>query len=238
MSENIKMNAEEILDRLKSLADERYRGDMESFGIRGKAYGVPVPLLKRLAKEIGRNHHTASELWSIELRETRLLGGMIEEPSLITESQMEEWAGSFQSWDVCDLVCKYAFRDAPFCRKKAFEWSGREEEFVRRAGFVLMAEIAIGHKNAPDEELLGFFPAIRKASVDSRNFVKKAVNWALRQIGKRSEFLRGKAVELAEELSKSENQAARWIGSDAVRELKSETVARILQRKSISRGVG
>jgi len=143
---------------------------------------------------------------------------------MVTEAQMEEWAVEFDSWDVCDQCCMNLFRKTPFAYKKAFEWSMRDEEFVKRAAFTLIATLAVHDKKADDSKFEQFFPIILRESSDNRNFVKKAVNWALRQIGKRNLYLNKKAIILAEKINKTESKSAKWIAKDALRELKSEKI--------------
>jgi 3-methyladenine DNA glycosylase AlkD len=140
----------------------------------------------------------------------------------VTEVQMERWAGAFDSWDLCDQVCANLFDRTPFAHAKALAWSERSEEFVKRAGFALMAALAVHDRRADDDAFRAFLPAIEREATDGRNFVRKAVNWALRQIGKRNRRLHREAVRVARRLAASEDRAARWVGRDAVRELESE----------------
>ena len=150
---------------------------------------------------------------------------------MVTESQMENWVAEFDSWDVCDQCCINLFRKIPFAYKKIFEWSTREEEFVKRAAFAMIAVLTVHDKKAEDKKFEEFFPLIISASSDSRNFVKKAVNWALRQIGKRNLNLNQKAVEVAEEINNIDSKSAKWIATDAIRELKSEKIQERLKKK-------
>jgi 3-methyladenine DNA glycosylase AlkD len=196
---------------------------MARFGISSKnTLGISVPALRKMARDIGRSHTLAQELWSSEIHEARLLAGFIDEPDKVTQEQMEEWAAGFDSWDVCDQVCSNLFDKTPFAYGKAVEWSGRQEEFVKRAGFVLMAALAVHDKKAPDEKLAAFLPLIFRESKDERNFVRKAVNWALRQIGKRNSNLHGKALKTAEEILTLDSKSARWVANDAIRELEKK----------------
>lgn len=224
------MQSDEILRKLKSLSDPKAVEGMARFGINPKkTYGVSVPSLRAMAKEIGRNHVLAQQLWSSGIHEARILAGMIDIPDMVTEEQMESWVKDFDSWDVCDQCCSNLFDKTGFAFKKAVEWSSRNEEFVKRAGFVLMAALAVHDKKAKDEEFLKFLPMIKRESVDDRNFVRKAVNWALRQIGKRSIDLNEEAIKTAKEIQRLDSKSARWIAADALRELTSEVVQKRLQ---------
>lgn len=225
------MHYDEILKRLKSLSNPKAVEGMARYGINPEnTYGVSIPNLRAMAKEIGKNHLLAERLWSSRIHEARILAGMVDEPDKVTEEQMENWVKDFDSWDVCDQVCLNLFEDTRFAWQKCVEWSAREEEFVKRAGFVLMARLAVSDKNAKDEQFETFLPIIKRESSDNRNFVKKAVNWALRQIGKRSLSLNKKAIKTATEILEIDSKATRWIANDAIRELKSEAVQNRLLR--------
>jgi 3-methyladenine DNA glycosylase AlkD len=199
---------------------------MARFGINPDgALGVRIPDLRRLAKEIGTDHRLALSLWKSGLHEARILASMIDDPAAVTEPQMESWVRDFDSWDVCDQCCGNLFDRTPFAYPKAVEWTSRNEEFVKRAGFALMAWAAVHDKAEDDRVFLEFLPIIEREADDNRNFVKKAVNWALRQIGKRNRRLHRAALAAARRLSKrNDSRAARWIGADALRELSSESV--------------
>lgn len=215
----------EILEELKSLADPKAVRGMSRYGINpDRAYGVSIPNLRKIGRKAGKDHDLAEELWSSGIHEARILASMVEDPGKVTEDQMDRWAGDFNSWDLCDQCCNNLFRKTPFAHSKALQWSGREEEFVKRAGFALMASLAVHDKGAVDQEFLKFLPVIERESTDPRNYVKKAVNWGLRQIGKRNRSLNAPAVILAEKLKESDSKPARWIGSDAFRELTSDAV--------------
>jgi 3-methyladenine DNA glycosylase AlkD len=177
-----------------------------------------------MAEKIGVDHQLAQDLWASGIHEARILAGMIDDPKLVTEEQLEHWVVDFDSWDVCDQCCSNLFDRTPFAHKKAVEWSKRGEEFVKRGGFVLMAALAVHDKTAGDQAFEAFFPIIKREATDDRNFVKKAVNWALRNIGKRNESLNRRAIEVAEEIKQIDSRTARWIASDAIRELTSEKV--------------
>jgi 3-methyladenine DNA glycosylase AlkD len=220
----------DVLKELRTKGDPAAVEGMKRFGIVGEVMlGVSVPELRRLAKKIGRNHELALKLWKSGIHDARLLASLVDEPERVTAEQMEEWVAAFDSWDVCDGCCGNLFDKTPFAYAKALEWSKARPEFVRRAGFALMAELAVHDKSAPDAKFLRFLPAIKTGSTDERNFVKKAVNWALRQIGKRNTGLNAKAIAVAEEIRKSESKSARWIAADALRELKSPAVKRKLR---------
>jgi len=216
---------EKILRNLKTLSDPKAVEGMARFGINpNNTYGVSIPNIRKIAKETGTNHQLGQELWKSGIHEARILACMVDNPENVSEEQLEKWVRDFDSWDVCDQCCSNLFDKTEFAHKKALEWSKRKEEFVKRAGFVLMATLAVHDKNAADEEFLKFLPIIKREAVDERNFVKKAVNWALRQIGKRNSSLNKAAVKAAEEIQKIDSKSAKWIASDAVRELRSATV--------------
>ncbi len=211
---------EKILKRLKVMSDPKAVAGMARFGINPKnAYGVPIPVLRQIAKETGKNRLLAQRLWSSGVHEARILASMIDSPEDVTGGQMESWTKEFDSWDVCDQCCSNLFDKTGFAVQKAVEWSKRDEEFVKRAGFVLMATMAVHDKNAKDETFLKFLPIIKKGAVDERNFVKKAVNRALRQIGKRNPNLNKYAIKAARDIKNMDSKSAKWIASDAIREL-------------------
>jgi len=223
-----------ILEKLKSLSNPIAIEGMAKFGITPKkTYGVSIPLLRKMAKGIGKDHKLALQLWDIDIRETRILASMIDEPDLVTEEQMERWVKDFDCWEVCDQVCQNLFTYTRFAYKKVVEWSKRDEEFVKRAGFALMAWLAFKDKKADDVKFEKFFPIIKKESTDERNYVKKAVNWALRQIGKRNMNLNRKVIEVAKEIQKINSKTAKWIARDAIRELTSEKIQERLKKREI-----
>ena len=226
------MKATEIIERIKSLANPRNVEGMARFGINPtNTYGVSVPVLRKMAREVGRDHALALELWASGIHEARMLACFIDRPDMVTEEQMESWVKDFDSWDVCDQCCSNLFDRNHLAYEKALQWSEREEEFVRRAGFVLMACLAVHDKKADDQLFISFMPLIKKHAADERNFVKKAVNWALRQVGKRNRNLNEVALKTAEEIKQIESKSARWIASDAIRELNSEAVQNKLEGK-------
>ena len=231
--ETVRMRPDQVLRELRSHGSRANVEGMARFGISSKnTLGVSMPTLRGLAKRIGKDHGLALELWESGLHEARILAALVDEPSLVTAAQMERWAGELDSWDVCDQCCSNLFDKTKFAHEKALEWAAREEEFVKRAGFSLMAALAVHDKVAKDEAFEAFLPAIRRGAVDERNFVKKAVNWALRQVGKRNAALNREALALAEELAGAESRSARWVASDAIRELSSGPVQKRLRRSS------
>lgn len=220
----------EILSKLRSLSNVDDAKGMERFGIRGKEIlGIKVPMLRSIAKEIGKNHTLSLDLWDSGIHEARILATMIENPEGVLEGQLEEWVSEIDSWDLCDHFCGNLVAESKFAKKKIFEWRTRREEYVKRAAFVLIAEFA--YRKAGEEELLEYLKLLVEASTDERNFVKKAVNWALRNIGKSSKKMNEEAIRTAEEIAKIESKSARWIASDALRELKSESVRKRLEKK-------
>jgi 3-methyladenine DNA glycosylase AlkD len=222
-------DTQQIIKRLKGLADPKSVDGMARYGIKpDRALGVSIPALRKLAKETGKDHQLASGLWSSGIHEARILAGMVDDPGEVTESQMEEWVSEFDSWDLCDQVCMNLFWLTPLAYPKCFEWSAREEEFVKRAGFALMARLAWSDKSASDERIAEFLPAIKREAGDGRNFVKKAVNWALRQVGKRNMALNSLAIQTAEEILELDSRAARWVATNALKELQSDAVQRRL----------
>jgi len=222
---------EEAIETLRSLGDPKAVEGMARFGVHvPNALGVSAPNLRRLAKEIGKNHTLAGRLWRTGIHDARILAALIDDPAQVTGSQMERWAGDFDSWAVCDAACGCLFDKTPYAWDKAMEWTGREPEYVKHTGFVLMAALAVHDKKTPDERFEAFFPYLVSHATDERNFVKKAVNWALRQIGKRSRQLNRQAVRAAQEIRKIDSRAARWIAADALRELTGDKVRGRLTR--------
>ncbi len=220
------------MEQLKGRADEASREGMARYGIRTDRAlgGSSLYFLRDLAKTIGKDHRLAQELWGTEVHEARMLATLVEDPRQVTEDQMEAWAADFDSWDICDQCCSNVFSYAPRGWEKAVEWSSREEEFVKRAAFALMAALAVHDKKASDELFDPFLAAIEEQSGDDRNFVRKAVNWALRNIGKRNRDLNASAIACAERIKATGTRAGRWIAADALRELRGDAVQRRLEK--------
>ncbi len=224
------MELKQVVDRLRSIGDLKAIEGMVRFGIQSSnSFGVSVPKLRALAREVGRDHQLALKLWETGLHDARLLATMIDDPRQVTIVQMEKWVRDSDSWDVVDGCCGNLFDKTPFAVAKAKEWGRREAEYEKRAGFVLIAELAVHDKNATDQVFLDFLPLIIDGASDKRNFVKKAVNWSLRQIGKRNLKLNRAAVSTALKIQKMESGTAKWVASDALRELKSPQVQEMLR---------
>lgn len=224
------MYLQSIIKKLKSMANPKNAEGMARFGINPKnTLGISLYDLRPLAKTIPKNHKLALDLWKTGIHEARLLAPMIDIPSEATVDQLEQWVSDFDSWDICDQCCGNLFKETKFAQKKILEWSKREEEFVKRTAFALICEFAYHDKIMKDEEFEKYFVLIKREATDERNFVRKAVNWALRNIGKRNLTLNKKAIKIAEELKKMDNKTARWIAADALRELKSDAVQKRLR---------
>lgn len=221
--------ADQCLSELKQKANAENLTGMARFGIDiSKALGISMPNIREVGKTTEKNHQLALDLWASEIHEARILACLVDEPKKVTRQQMDDWVGDFQSWDVCDQVCGNLFDRLPHAEAAILDWANDEREFVRRAGFAMIAWRAVHLKKEPDEMFLAYLPLIKTASNDNRNFVRKAVNWALRQIGKRGASLYTPAYELSKELAASNDPAARWIGKDAVKEFeKPEQRARL-----------
>ncbi|MCX5867063.1 MAG: DNA alkylation repair protein [Proteobacteria bacterium] len=225
------MNLDQALRKLKAKSRPGELTGLARFGITGeKRLGVAVPELRKLAKEIGKDHGLALKLWKTGVPDAMLLAGMVDEPEKVTEKQMDAWVKDFQSWDVCDQVCSNLFDRVPFTVKKINQWAKSDEEFIKRAAFAMIASVAWHDKEAPDKNFIRFFPLMKKAATDERNFVRKAVNWALRNIGKKNPRLNREAIKLAKEIQRIDSKAARWIAADAIRELESPAVQARLRK--------
>jgi 3-methyladenine DNA glycosylase AlkD len=221
------------LRELEGLAHPKVRAKMLYFGVNvPMAHGISAPVLHQFAKHIGKDHHLAQQLWTTGIHEARILAALIGESERVTSAEMERWVRDFNSWDVVDTACCYLYAQAKPAWKKAAEWSGRREEFVKRASFSLIAYLSYKDKAASDARFVRFLRVIEREAHDERNFVKKAVNWALRNIGKRNVRLNGEAIRAADKIRKQGSRAARWIAADALRELKSDAVQKRLQRKT------
>jgi 3-methyladenine DNA glycosylase AlkD len=236
--------AARVLAGLAPLGSEEARAGMARYGIAvGDAFGVSVYQLRRVAKGLGRDHDLALALWATGNHEARLLASMVDDPALVTEQQLEAWAADFDSWDVCDQVTSNLFDKTPYAYDKVREWSAEEDQWIKRAAFATAAALAVQDKKAADEPFLEILELCRRAAGDDRNYVKKAVNWALRNIGKRNLLLHAAAIATAEAiLAAAEELAAadrkdpaarsgRWIARDALRELRSDKVTERLRRR-------
>lgn len=233
----------EITDLVEKQKNSKVVEGMVRFGINiEKAYGIPIPILRKIAKKTVKendrieNHLLAQQLWASEIHELRILASMIDDPSLVDENQMEEWVEGFNSWDICDQCCGNLFDKTKYAYEKALEWTDRDEEYVKRAGFALMAILAVHDKKASDEEFLEFLKIIKANALEKRNFVKKAINWALRQIGKRNANLNQKAVDTANEMLKS-NSKIKWIASDVLKELTNDYVQRKIRSRKYNKDI-
>jgi 3-methyladenine DNA glycosylase AlkD len=232
MSKALQTRLQETLARLRAMADPDLLANEQRLAIKTEgALGISIWDLRKLAKEVGKDQPLAEALWKTDIREARLLAGYLADPEQISEDVIEAWVADFDSWDLCDQVSD-AFLFSPFGYQKAFEWSERPEEFVKRTAFVLMSGLAFYDKEASDEKLMEFFPVILREATDERNFVKKAVNWALRNIGKRNLNLNRQAIALAEQIAQLDSKAAQWIARDAIKELTSEKVRARLEKKA------
>ena len=232
---SIAMTSEDdVIQKLKALSDPVAVEGMARFGINPEnALGISITILQKMAREIGRDHALAEKLWASAIREARILACYVDQPEMVSEAQMERWVHDFNSWDICDVCCSYLLDKTEWAYTKAVEWTDRQEEFVKRAGFVLMAALSVHDKKANDEKFIEFLPLLVKGSNDDRNYVKKAVNWALRQIGKRNLALNRLAIQTAQEIKRLDLRSARWIASDALRELTSQKIQTRLKNKKI-----
>jgi 3-methyladenine DNA glycosylase AlkD len=225
------MNTNDVLTYLRRHGSSTVIEQMKRFGITDpKAFGTGTPVLRRLQKTIGTDHALALSLWKKGYYEARIVAAFIADPNLMTEATMESWTSEFDSWAVCDACCAEVFCDTPFAVRKAKEWTRRKEEYVKRAGFVLMATLAVHRKEIDDDIFRTFFPLIVRHATDERNFVRKGVNWALRQIGKKNPALNNAALTVANALSRHTDPTARWIGTDALKDLQSESTHRKFAR--------
>jgi 3-methyladenine DNA glycosylase AlkD len=222
-----------VLRELEALADPKVRAKMAYFGVNvPKAHGVSTPVLQQFAKHIGKDHQLAQQLWKSGIHEAKILATFIGEPEKVTAAEMERWVRDFDSWDVVDATCCYLYAQARPAWSKAAAWRNRREEFVKRASFSLVAYLSYKDKKASDERFVRFLRVIEREAHDERNFVKKAVNWALRNIGKRNVRLNREAIRAAERIRRQDSRSARWIAADALRELKSAAVQTRLRRKA------
>jgi 3-methyladenine DNA glycosylase AlkD len=221
----------DVLDKLQSKAKPEQLKGMAKYGMTvEQRLGVSVPDMRKLAKEIGKDHKLALDLWRTGIAEARIVAAMVGDPAKLTDEQMEDWVKGINSWDVCDQVCDNLFEKSQLAWKKIIDWSEREEEFVKRTAFSLIACLAWHDKKASDEKFIELLPIIIREATDERNFVKKAVNWALRNIGKRNLNLNEAAINTAKEIQRLDSKAARWVASDAIRELESDAIQSRLRR--------
>jgi 3-methyladenine DNA glycosylase AlkD len=226
-----KMDFNDIVKRLKAQSNQTAVEGMARFGINPRnTLGVSIPVIRKLAREAGRDHRLAAQLWASGIHEARILATLVDDPREVTEAQMEIWVKDFDSWDVCDQCCSNLFDKTPLAYEKAHAWSSRSEEFVKRGGFVLMATLAVHDKKAGNSQFERFLPIIVRESTDERNFVRKAVNWALRQIGKRNVALNRLALKTAKQIQGKNSKTAQWVASDAIRELTSDNVRTRLKK--------
>lgn len=226
-------DAAQIITRLEALASPEDAAGMARFGIRGaRVLGVPVKTLRAIARETGRSHSLAEALWASGMHEARILASIVAEPKRVTLAQMEQWVANLDSWDLCDQCCTNLWVRTPLGRDQALVWSERAEEFVKRAGFVLIAQVATKDKRVPAVLLQRYLDRVEREASDERNFVRKAVNWALREIGQQSAELNAAAIVVAQRLRASDSRAARWVGSDALRELTSPKIAQRVARRT------
>ena len=223
-----------VLAWLERRGSKRNREGMARYGIvADKVFGVSVGTLRKYAKQVGRSHELAAALWETGWYEARMLAAFVDDPALVTPAQMDRWCRDFENWAICDTVCFHLFDRTPYAWRKIEQWSARRDEFVRRAGFALLASMVVHDKQADDELFLNGLVLIERGASDDRNFVKKAVNWALRCIGKRNAPLHAQAVALSRRLAASANAAERWVGKDALRELTSDAVIRRLAARRV-----
>jgi len=223
---------DQILSDLDQMSNPEYVSTMEYFGIKGgRALGIKNAILKPYSKEIGRNQEMACELWDEPIHEAKLLALWISEPKMFTEEIADKWVSESYSWDLIDSMGMKIVPKTDYAYPKVKEWSKRESEFEKRMAFATIVGIVLHHKKEPDETMIKFLPIIEREAWDERNFVKKAVNWALRTIGKRSMYLNKLAIESAKKIQNQDTKSARWIASDAIRELEGEKVLERLRAK-------
>ena len=223
------MDFQEVINYFEEIQDENVVNSNKRFAIGCEhSYGIRLPVIRKLAKEIGKDHNLAIKLWNHPYHESHLLATMIEQKEKVTSKQLDEWVISFYSWDIVDQACINLLVDLPEARNNIFIWYESDKEFVKRTAFSLIAVIAVHDKKADAEDFDRYFPLIKKASFDNRNFVKKSVNWALRQIGKRDMECNKKALKVAYEISEIDDKTCKWISSNAIRELESEKVQKRL----------
>jgi 3-methyladenine DNA glycosylase AlkD len=230
------MDIETVKRALERYADQSYLDQMKRLGVEtGNAIGVRMPKLKLLAKNIGKDHELAQQIWALGHHEGRILAGLIEEPEEVEREQADQWVSELKSWDEVDQMCGYLFQKLPYVEDLIDDWIQEDEELVKRAGFVLIVATCIHHKDKEDDHFRPYFKTIKKHATDGRNFVKKAVTWALRQIGKRNIHLNKDAVKVAKDLTNKKDKTANWVGRNALKELESEEVQERLEKKEEKR---
>ena len=233
MNSKMTVEAKLIIKELQALGKPSVAKQMSYFALPvEKAFGINTPVLRKFAKKLGKNHELAISLFKSGYHEARVLAALIADQSKFNEELMDEWTHQFDNWGVCDCCCGEVFTDTPYAFDKAIEWSKSEKEFVKRAGFALMAELAMHDKKAKDQKFIPFFRRVETEAYDERNFVKKAVNWALRQIGKRNSALHEKAIASANKIKLQPHRSAKWIAADALRELNNEKIIERINKKS------
>jgi 3-methyladenine DNA glycosylase AlkD len=223
------VDADDVVARLRAMATDRDRAGMARFGINvDNAVGVGVTALRRLARDLPRDHGLAADLWDTGLHEARILASIVDRPDQVTAGQMDRWVRALDSWDLCDQCCQNLFWRTRYADRKTRTWAGRRPEFVKRAAFALMASSAVKDRAAPDDRFLSYLELIEREATDPRNFVRKAINWALRQIGKRNRRLHRAAVASARRIGRMDDRTARWVAGDALRELRDpRTIERL-----------
>ena len=230
--ENVEDVVRNIIKKLEELSKPEEVQGMARFGISPKkTYGLRMPVIKSIAKECGKSHELAKKLWEIDTRETRIIASLVDIPKYVTTQQMDDWANEFDYWEICDQCCINLFRKTEFAYDKVYEWTKNDKEFVKRAGFALIAVLAVHDKKKDDETFELLLELAKKESCDERNYVKKAINWTIRQIGKRNWNLNKKAILISEEIDEINCKSAHWIAKDAIRELNSEKIHLALDKK-------
>ena len=216
------MRFEDVMEKLYSMRNIKNVEGMARFGIISeKNLGISVTTIRNFARKIGKDHNLALKLWNTGIRDARMVAACIDDPKIVIKEQMEKWVKDFNSWDLCDHTCGHLFDKTPYAYEKAKEWTNRSEEFQKRAGFALIAWLSVHDKKKDDSIFEQFFPLIIKQSTDDRNYVKKSVSWALKNIGKRNLNLNKKAIEVAKIIKKIDSNPAKWIASDVIRDLNS-----------------
>ena len=225
------MQYREVMAQVKSMGDPKNIKGMERFGIKTENnFGNSVTALRKYAKKIGKNHDLAVKLWESGIRDARMVAACIEDPETVSEGQVDKWVKDLDSWDICDHCCGHFFDKTPFAYKKVREWTKSYELFVKRAGFSLIAWLAVHDKKKDDSEFVNFLKIIERESTDERKYIRKSANWALRQIGKRNIDMNKKALIVSNKIQKIDSKSAKWIASDAIRELTSEKVKQKLEK--------